>query len=93
MMEELIEEFPPGYPNETFVAYRGMRIFYKYKQEHQEWFFQATYIAEETVSGYPSIGCGWFKSREEGLAWGLHIVDAERAEERENLWRRRPCKN
>ena len=80
-MEDLQEEPPPGYPDNTFVTYRGMRIFYTYKQKRQEWLFLVTYVSAEAVSGYPTVCSGWFKNREEGLAWGKAIVDAARGED------------
>ncbi len=57
-MEDLQEEVIVGYPDQTFVTYRGMRIFYKFKEHYQEWFFLATRIEREAMTGYPTLGCG-----------------------------------
>lgn len=77
-MSDIQEEVLSRYPDETFVTYRGMRIFYKFKREFQEWFVLATRIDQEALTGYPTIGSGWFSSKEDGLEWGKRTVDAAR---------------
>lgn len=72
------EEVLPGYPDETFVTYRGMRIFYKFKAQYQEWFVLVTRIEQEAISGYPAIGCEWFQTREDCIKWGKGLIDAAR---------------
>ena len=79
MDTELQEEVLPSHPDETFVTYRGMRIFYKFKAQHQEWFALVCLIGEEAIKpGYPTLGSGWFQTREDCIEWGKRIVDVER---------------
>jgi len=78
-MTELPQEVLPGYPDETFVTYRGMRIFYKFKAQHQEWFALVCLIGlEATNPGYPILGSDWFQSREHCIEWGKGLIDAAR---------------
>lgn len=87
-LADLQEEVLPGY-DETFVTYRDMRIFYKFKSQFVEWFALVCLIgAEATKSGHPTVGCGWFKTREDCIEWGKRIVDVERDHFRHDLMSR-----
>ncbi len=75
-MNDLEEEVLAGYPEETFVTYRNCRIFYKYKEQFQEWFCIVHLTGYEAAQpGYSTLGCEWFGSKNEAIAWGKQVVD------------------
>lgn len=75
-MNDLEEEVLPGYPDETFVTYRNCRIFYKFKDQHNEWFSIVHLTGKEAAQPeYSTLGCNWFASKRGAIDWGKKLVD------------------
>ncbi len=74
-MEQLQEEYLIKFPDETFVTYRNMRIFYKkLKYDYKPWFV----IIHPDHTIYPQsycLGTHWGDSKEEVIQWALAEVD------------------
>jgi hypothetical protein len=75
----LQEEVLEGYPEETFATYQNCRIFYKFKEQFQEWFGIVHLTGREAAQpGYSTLGSGWFGSKDEVIQWGRRKVDEYR---------------
>lgn len=78
-LNPLEEEVLDRYPEETFVTYRNCRIFYKFKEQVQEWFGIVYLTGREAAQpGCSSLGCDWFGSKDEAIQWGIGKVDEYR---------------
>lgn len=73
-MKELKEEVLVQFPDETFVTYRNIRIFYKkLKYEYKPWFVIIhPYLPDPC---YSCLGSYWGNSKEEVIQWGITEVD------------------
>ena len=68
------------YLGDTFVTHRDHRIFFNWHPTHGEWFFIVYRTGVAATTGYPVLGCDWFKSWDswaEGLAWGRQLIDSK----------------
>jgi hypothetical protein len=78
-LNELEEEVLEGYPEETFVTYCNCRIFYKFKEQVQEWFGIIYLTGREAAQpGCSTLGCEWFSSKDDVIQWGIEKVDEHR---------------
>lgn len=73
LMQELQEEFLVNYPSQTFVTYKGIRIFYEFTSTQQQWFVLVQRTGETYT--YSCIGCHWTDTKEEAIEWGVAKID------------------
>lgn len=72
-MEELQEEFLVNFPNQTFVTYKDIRIFYEFTPKQGQWFVLVQRTGETQT--YSTIGCHWTDSKQEAIEWGVAKID------------------
>ncbi len=73
-LRELREEVLVGYTEETFVTYKGIRIFYKYKQQSNQWLIVIyTGCTQRLFSDCQSRYLA--KSKEAGIKWAITKID------------------
>lgn len=75
-MKELQEERLAKYPDQTFVTYRDIRIFYELVPQNyqpQQWFVRVQRTGETMT--YSCIGSHWTYTKEEAVEWGIAKID------------------